>query len=232
MIKISEIFGPVIQGEGAHIGVPTVFVRTGGCDYRCSWCDTMYAVDPKFASEWRGMSETQVCDAIQRCSFKPILVTLSGGNPALFDFSGVIVRMQALGYRFTIETQGSVPRSWFALLDHMTLSPKPPSSKMNTNFAKLDECVKQLEPEKISLKIVVADEADYGYARGVATRYPQLRCYLQVCNPDPKHCTIADRDLLLDRLRWLSDRVLADRWFKATVLPQLHVLIHGNKRGI
>ena len=39
-IAISEIFGPTIQGEGALIGKPTVFVRTGGCDYRCSWCDT------------------------------------------------------------------------------------------------------------------------------------------------------------------------------------------------
>lgn len=39
-IRISEIFGPTIQGEGALIGEPTVFVRTGGCDYRCSWCDS------------------------------------------------------------------------------------------------------------------------------------------------------------------------------------------------
>ena len=43
---VIEIFGPTIQGEGAEAGVPTHFVRLGGCDYRCSWCDTMYAVDP------------------------------------------------------------------------------------------------------------------------------------------------------------------------------------------
>ena len=41
MIAISEIFGPTIQGEGALIGVPTVFVRTGGCDFRCSWTPSM-----------------------------------------------------------------------------------------------------------------------------------------------------------------------------------------------
>jgi len=45
-IRISEIFGPTIQGEGPLIGTPTVFVRTAGCDYRCTWCDTLYAVLP------------------------------------------------------------------------------------------------------------------------------------------------------------------------------------------
>ena len=54
-ITISEIYGPVIQGEGAVIGKPTVFVRTGGCDYRCSWCDSPYAVLPEFRGEWRKM---------------------------------------------------------------------------------------------------------------------------------------------------------------------------------
>ena len=43
---VIEVFGPTIQGEGAEAGLPTHFVRFGGCDYRCSWCDTMYAVDP------------------------------------------------------------------------------------------------------------------------------------------------------------------------------------------
>ncbi|TIT89813.1 MAG: 7-carboxy-7-deazaguanine synthase QueE, partial [Mesorhizobium sp.] len=36
-IRVSEIFGPTVQGEGVLIGLPTVFIRTGGCDYRCSW---------------------------------------------------------------------------------------------------------------------------------------------------------------------------------------------------
>jgi 7-carboxy-7-deazaguanine synthase len=43
---VIEIFGPTIQGEGAEAGLSTHFLRVGGCDYRCSWCDTMYAVDP------------------------------------------------------------------------------------------------------------------------------------------------------------------------------------------
>jgi 7-carboxy-7-deazaguanine synthase len=231
MIKISEIFGPVIQGEGAHIGVPTVFVRTGGCDYRCSWCDTMYAVDKKFSGEWRGMSNDEVLQAIYARSHRPILVTLSGGNPALFDFSFVIDELHDQKFRVTIETQGSVPRDWFGQLDHMTLSPKPPSSGMPTDLAKLDTCVSKLDRTKQSLKIVVADDADYDYARHIADRYPNVKLYLQVCNPDPA----VEGDImamLLDKLRWLSDKVLSDCWYTATVLPQLHVLLYGNRRGI
>lgn len=231
MIKISEIFGPVIQGEGMHIGVPTVFVRTGGCDYRCSWCDTMYAVDKKFSGEWRSMSDDEVCQAIQLQSWSPILVTLSGGNPALFDFSSVIERMHVCGYSFTIETQGSVPRSWFSRLDSMTISPKPPSSGMKTDYTKLSECMDFLPPNKLSLKIVVGDDDDYQYAHHVAHLFPLVRTFLQVCNPTPNE----GGDLaamLLEKLRWLADRVLADKWHSATVLPQLHVLMYGNKRGI
>lgn len=190
----------------------------------------MYAVDKSFAHEWHPFSDDDVCCAIQQLSLKPILVTLSGGNPALFDFSNVIARLHECGYKFTIETQGSVPRFWFALLDYMTLSPKPPSSGMATDFKKLADCIAWLEPEKVTLKIVIADDADYDYARYVAHRYPALRCYLQICNPEP--CAEIQREALLTKLDWLSRKVLADRWFNAIVLPQLHVLMYGNKRGV
>jgi len=231
MIKISEIFGPVIQGEGMHIGVPTVFVRSGGCDYRCSWCDTMYAVDKKFAGEWRSLTNDQVLAEIYHCSPRPILVTLSGGNPALYDFADIISELHEHRYKVTIETQGSVPRSWFRLLDTMTISPKPPSSGMKTDFLKLSECMDGLPPMHIALKIVVADDADYDYAKHVADMFPAVRCFLQVCNPNPTSNGDLARDLL-GRLVWLCDRVLQDKWFTATVLPQLHVLMYGNKRGI
>src|SRR5215469_8996968 len=52
---IIEIFGPVLQGEGRMIGAQTLFVRTGYCDHRCRWCDTLYAVEPaqvQAEAEW------------------------------------------------------------------------------------------------------------------------------------------------------------------------------------
>ena len=140
-IAVSEIFGPTVQGEGAVIGKPTVFVRTGGCDYRCSWCDSKFAVLPKFRGTWRRMPPDEVFAKVKRLSPQPILVTLSGGNPALQPLGKLIRLGKAEGYRFAIETQGTVARDWFQELDYLTLSPKPPSSGMNTDWKKLGRCV-------------------------------------------------------------------------------------------
>ena len=65
-LRIAEVFGPTIQGEGALIGEPTVFVRTGGCDYRCAWCDSMHAVDPAFRHDWANMSTDAVWQEVLR----------------------------------------------------------------------------------------------------------------------------------------------------------------------
>ena len=59
-IHVSEIFGPTVQGEGPLIGRASVFVRTGGCDYRCSWCDTLYAVLPQYRNDWTPMTPADI----------------------------------------------------------------------------------------------------------------------------------------------------------------------------
>ena len=83
-IRVSEIFGPTIQGEGALIGEPTVFVRTGGCDYRCVWCDTMHAGDSAYRHTWTPMTTETVWAEVARLSNNtPITVSLSGGNPVI-----------------------------------------------------------------------------------------------------------------------------------------------------
>src|SRR5258707_1130477 len=80
-LLISECFR-TIQGEGQLIGRPTVFVRTGGCDYRCARCDTLYAVLPEHRGEWTPMSPAEVFAEVEHLTeHRPILVTLSGGNP-------------------------------------------------------------------------------------------------------------------------------------------------------
>lgn len=231
-IRISEIFGPTIQGEGALIGRPTVFVRTGGCDYRCSWCDTLHAVDSAYRDEWKPMSAADVFADVKRLSGnRPLMVSLSGGNPAIQPLGELIALGKAEGYAFALETQGSIAKDWFSMLDVLTLSPKPPSSGMETDWAAFDECLNAAgQGPDIALKIVVFDETDYLWAREAAARYPHLPLYLQPGNH--KTDGAADMDALAQRLRWLAERVSADGWFSATVLPQLHVMIWGNKRGV
>ena len=159
-------------------------------------------------------------------------VSLSGGNPAIHDLKPLIVLGQAEGYRFALETQGSLAKDWFADLNVLTLSPKPPSSGMEVDWDVFDQCfvVAGAGPE-IVLKFVIMNEGDYGFARSVAARYPDIPVYLQPCNVKPSPDQVC-LDGMVDRLRWLTDKVLQDGWFEARVLPQLHVMMWGNKRGV
>lgn len=237
-IRVSEIFGPTIQGEGVLIGLPTVFVRTGGCDYRCAWCDTLHAVDSDYRDQWQPMSVNEIWSEVKRLSGgKPLTISLSGGNPAIQPLGPLIARGHAEGYRFALETQASLAREWFAALDVLVLSPKPPSSGMVTDWTAFEGCLRMAGGEpQIALKIVVFDDLDYAYAREAAARYPDLPLYLQPGNhtPPPADAEDAavDMDGIVERMRWLVDKVSADRWFEARVLPQLHVLVWGNKRGV
>lgn len=231
-IRISEIFGPTIQGEGALIGQPTVFVRTGGCDYRCSWCDTLHAVDSAFRHEWKPMNPESIMAEVEKLSGGvPLMVSLSGGNPAIQPLGQLIKLGKSRSYRFALETQGSLVQDWFADLDVLTLSPKPPSSGMETDWERLEDCIAAVgNTARAVLKCVVFDEVDYAYAREVANRFPGLPFTLQPGN----HCVEgeADTEGLIARLRWLVEKVSNDRWFDVTVLPQLHVMIWGNKKGV
>ncbi len=236
-IRVSEIFGPTIQGEGALIGLPTVFVRTGGCDYRCAWCDSLHAVDTEYRHTWDSMEAAAIMARVEDLSgAAPLMVTLSGGNPAIQPLGPLIDLGHARGYRFALETQGSVARQWFAALDMLVLSPKPPSSGMQTDWDMLSECITAGRGAETVLKIVVFDEADYAFARDVAARYPELPVYLQPGNhtpPPPGDDTaVVDQAGIDQRMRWLVDRVTDDKWYEAKVLPQLHVQLWGNKRGV
>jgi 7-carboxy-7-deazaguanine synthase len=240
-ILVSEIFGPTVQGEGPLIGRASVFVRTGGCDYRCSWCDTLYAVLPQYRNDWTPMTPSDIMARVEELAGgHSVLVTLSGGNPALQPLAPLI----ALGRRgdrgrhdFALETQGSMAQPWFADLDWLILSPKPPSSGMAIDWDGFDACLDAAKGRpRTVLKIVVFDEADYRYAQAAAARHPGMPVYLQVGNPAaptgaglPEEADMGD---LMHRFRWLAGKVMADHWFAATVLPQLHVLAWGNKRGV
>lgn len=232
MIKVSEIFGPTVQGEGPLIGKPTVFVRTGGCDYRCSWCDTLFAVLPEYSETWTPMTPEDILTEVKILTGgTPVLITLSGGNPAMQKLEPLIELGKAQGFSFALETQGSLSRDWFALLDWLFVSPKPPSSGETPDWVQLEASIKAAGSANMALKVPVFDEADYAFARTVADRFPDVALYLQVGN-DKVSCTDTNdlREHITARYRWLVERVAKDHWFTPTLLPQLHALIWGNER--
>ncbi len=233
-LRIAEIFGPTIQGEGVLIGEPTVFIRAGGCDYRCSWCDSLHAVESRYRHDWAAMTPDQVWTRVQDLSGgRALTVSISGGNPAIQDFGPVIALGRAQGYGFACETQGSIARDWFADLATLVLSPKPPSSGEVVDWAAFDACLAAVgSGPQVVMKIVVFDEADYAWAQAAAARYPALPLYLQPGNPESDPASPVDLQSCIDRLHWLIEKVTGDGWFAPRVLPQLHVLVWGNKRGV
>ena len=127
---IIEIFGPVLQGEGRMIGAQTLFVRTGYCDFRCVWCDTLYAVEPEqvqAGAEW--LTVEAIAARLDALSRHTPWVTLSGGNPAIHELAALVARLHADVRKVAVETQGTVYRPWIADCDVVTVSPKPPSSR-------------------------------------------------------------------------------------------------------
>ncbi|AZK48269.1 7-carboxy-7-deazaguanine synthase QueE [Paenibacillus lentus] len=239
-IPVLEIFGPTIQGEGMVIGQKTMFVRTAGCDYRCSWCDSAFTWDGSAKDDIRLLTAEDIYAEL--CSLggdRFSHVTLSGGNPALLGGLGTLVSLlHERGFIVAVETQGSRWQDWLAEVDEVTLSPKPPSSGMTTDWNMLDEVTSKLSarpyPLKQSLKVVVFDDEDLAYAKEVHVRYPHIPFYLQVGNPDVKRMDIQQHTAdLLERYEQLIDQVVsAPELNNVRVLPQLHALVWGNKRGV
>ncbi|WGV58922.1 7-carboxy-7-deazaguanine synthase QueE [Brevibacillus brevis] len=239
MIPVLEIFGPTIQGEGMVIGQKTMFVRTAGCDYRCNWCDSAFTWDGSARDEIRQMSPEAVWEELTRLGGDRFShVTISGGNPALLAGIGdLIALLKEHGIRTAVETQGSKWQAWLPLIDDITISPKPPSSGMQTDFQALDRIVHALLDQKhpgLSLKVVVFDDADFAYARTIHQRFPGVPFYLQPGNSDLTDVdTPSLRDKLLESFEWLIDQAMATADMNdAKVLPQLHALVWGNKRGV
>ena len=107
-MKVSEIFKS-IEGEGLRTGLPAVFIRLHGCNLRCSYCDSMYAVE---GSDYKQMSVAQILDAVKE--FSGIThVTLTGGEPLIHqDVEDLLSLLSSNGYQVNIETNGTVPRKW------------------------------------------------------------------------------------------------------------------------
>ncbi|MEW4368476.1 7-carboxy-7-deazaguanine synthase QueE [Paenibacillus sp. JQZ6Y-1] len=258
-IPVLEIFGPTVQGEGMVIGQKTMFVRTAGCDYRCSWCDSAFTWDGSAKDQIRKLSAQDVFDELKAIGGDRFShVTISGGNPALLGSIGELVTLlRQHNIRTAVETQGSRWQDWLLHINDVTISPKPPSSGMTTDFDVLDDIVRRLRrnpvdqmmqqimfadedgdklpavEQAVSLKVVIFDEADLDYAQQVHERYPSLPFYMQTGNPD---VLSADDDIassLLHRYEWLIDQAMERPAFNdARILPQLHTLVWGNKRGV
>lgn len=184
-IPVLEIFGPTIQGEGRVIGRKTMFVRTAGCDYRCSWCDSAFTWDGSAKEDIKLMTAEEIYNQLKKIGGDRFdHVTISGGNPALIKGIQDLVDLFEEKQIYTaLETQGSKFQPWMRQINDLTISPKPPSSNMKPNIDILDSVIEQCIESTLNLKVVIFDDDDYEFAKMIHHRYPNIPFYLQVGNP-------------------------------------------------
>lgn len=227
-IMISEIFGPTLQGEGMMAGKLSHFIRTFGCSYRCSWCDSMFSVDPNHSADAHRLTEDDIIERIQRLPMAP-WVTLTGGDPVDWDLTKTVI-MLAPEYKVAVETQGAVWRDWLEYCHLVTVSPKGPSSGMGDRYdpAVLNKYYVRMHGRMV-LKIACFTEDDLDFADRMSRFIPDVPLYLSAGTPVGGNAAV-----VISRYQWLTGAVLQrrlDRLVHATVLPQLHVLLWGQDRG-
>jgi 7-carboxy-7-deazaguanine synthase len=225
-VRLAEAFGPTIQGEGPYAGRVAHFLRLGGCDYRCDWCDSMHAVDPASVRAMDDMAAGDVAAILAGLPTAPMLV-ITGGNPVLWDLGELIDLL--LYDVIAVETQGSMWRPWLDKVQSLVVSPKPPSSGMaERHAADLDNFMAHAGHHPgLALKVVCFDDADVAWAADVHGAYA-VPFFLSVgTRPDDEPGDVGAR------YAWLCDHVTADpRLHASTVLPQLHVVAWGHKVGV
>ena len=167
-MKIAELFYS-IQGEGSLVGVPSVFIRTSGCNLRCAWCDTPYA---SWQPEGADLTLGQIVDEVKAHPARHVVVT--GGEPMIApEIVPLTERLRGLGWHITIETAGTVVQP--VACDLMSISPKLANSTPTGGWAaqhdrlriQLEVLLELMGRYPYQLKFVIAEPGDLDEVRAL-----------------------------------------------------------------
>ncbi len=226
-MNISEIFYSV-QGEGMLVGVPSVFVRTSGCNLRCVWCDTPYTSwEPVGTNEALG----GILSTVRRFWASHVVVT--GGEPMIAaDIVTLTEGLKRIGQHITVETAGTVFKP--VICDLMSISPKLSNSTPHERedgywAAQHDrlriqpDILRQLMTEyPYQLKFVVKHKNDI----------PEIKALVEDLNAEKTRVLLmpegTDSLTLRERAPWIAEVCKTEGY---RFCPRLHIDLYGNKRG-
>lgn len=212
MIKINEIFYS-IQGESSYAGWPTVFVRTSGCNLRCTYCDTSYAY-----YEGRTWSEDEIINEV--ASYHSKFVCVTGGEPlAQKSTLPLMRRLCDLGYKVSLETSGSFDCGEVDARVKKIIDVKTPDSGAANSF--LEENLQYISSDT-EFKFVICSEGDFAWAEEFAKRNQIFGRALVLYSPAFN---------LIDE-KWLAKKILSES-SSARLQLQLHKYIWSpHTRGV
>jgi len=223
-LKIAELFYS-LQGEGSLVGVPSMFIRTSGCNLRCAWCDTPYT---SWQPEGVEMPLNRILDEVRAHPARHVVVT--GGEPMISpEIVPLTTRLHALGLHLTIETAGTVFQP--VACDLMSISPKlsnstpsgplaGPHDRLRIQPAVLAELMSRYDYQ---LKFVIAQPKDLD----------EVRALLEALAADPVRVILMpegiDPAVLRRRALWLAE-TCKQEGFRFS--PRLHIDLWGDRRGV
>lgn len=209
-----------------HVGVPSTFIRTSGCNLRCWFCDTPYTSWEPEGSEW---SFDALLQEVIAGGNEHVVIT--GGEPMLVgELSAFTTQVKALGKVITIETAGTVYQQLEA--DLLSISPKRANSTpLGTAWAnrhesrrhRLDVLARLMAEYSYQLKFVIDQPGDVDDVLVFLNEFPGIdpqRVYLMAQGTDVQS--------LKAREQWMRPLAVRNNW---NVTPRLHIERFGNRRG-
>lgn len=183
MLPVMEHFY-TLQGEGAHTGKAAYFIRLGGCDVGCHWCDVKESWDPNLHPL---MNAEEIAEtAARHCK----TIVLTGGEPLMWNLDILTKKLKELGCQIHIETSGAYPLS--GTLDWITLSPKKTGLPQEEIYAKASE-----------LKVIIFNQHDFTFAEEQRKKVSDhCKLYLQSEWSKREHIYPQITDFILAHPEW------------------------------
>jgi 7-cyano-7-deazaguanosine (preQ0) biosynthesis protein QueE len=225
-LRVAELFGPTLQGEGPSIGQRALFVRLSGCNLDCSWCDTPYTWDwTRFdqAEQSHTAPITQILDRV--LAHDADLIVITGGEPLIQQrrLLPLVAALRSAGRRVEVETNGTIaPTSELAgQVSGFNVSPKLAGSGVAADQRIRSAALASLrDTGKATFKFVIAMPGDVEELAALQKEHRLAPIWVM---PEG---TTAER--VVDGLRALAEPALVHGW---NLTPRLHVLLWGDQRG-
>ena len=185
MLPLMEEFY-TIQGEGFHTGTAAYFIRVGGCDVGCHWCDVKESWDPTLHPL---MSTEEIAEtAAKYCK----TIVLTGGEPLMWNLEILTSKLKELGCTIHIETSGAYPMSGH--LDWITLSPKKTGLPLADIYNEASE-----------LKMIIFNQNDFKFAQEQGEKVNE-NCELYLQSEWSKRDAMYPKitDFILENPKWRS----------------------------
>lgn len=244
MLKVNEIFGPTIQGEGKSTGKEVIFLRLSQCNLHCVWCDTPYTWNwegtpfkhpEKYSrqKEEKEMSCDEVFDQIHNLAYfnrsvnNPVkAVVISGGEPMLQQkqLGPLLAKFKRFGYWVEVETNGTVRpyEEFLCAVDQINCSPKLSNSGDSQNLREKGQALLPLSKSgKTNFKFVISTQQDVDEAVALVKKYDMKDVYLMSEGRTVPELSAGEPFVLN-----------AARVHRLRYTQRLHIIKWGPKRGV